>query len=175
MLLYIVQYIVFLISAIYYWNPLFCVSNNSHYWDYFCTFLYNDEQLVFFTVECFVYQRSLYVVLYMLWSIDCRAWMNLMCYPLKYGLFENLMGRHVTKLCCIWITLISVCTLSLKSCTVIKKTVGIWQWAKNIYHILVDYNIAQILPCDNFFFFFRLVKGIVFISPSFTRMAQAGW
>ena len=41
-----------------------------------------------------------------------------------------------------------------------------------IYHILVD-DKANILPCNKTLF--RIMKGVIFISPSFTRMVQAGW
>ena len=41
---------------------------------------------------------------------------------------------------------------------------------KLFYHRLVD-NIAKILPCDKTLF--RIKRGVMFISPNFTRMAQA--
>jgi hypothetical protein len=44
----------------------------------------------------------------------------------------------------------------------------------HVYHILVD-NIAKILPCDKLWVLSRIIRGIMFISPSFTRMVQAGW
>jgi len=43
-----------------------------------------------------------------------------------------------------------------------------------IYHILVD-DKAKILPCNKTLSFFKNNKGVMFISPSFTRMVQAGW
>ena len=44
---------------------------------------------------------------------------------------------------------------------------------KHVYHILVD-NISKILPCDKTLRNVRIIRGIMFISPSFTRMTQAG-
>jgi hypothetical protein len=45
---------------------------------------------------------------------------------------------------------------------------------KHVYHILVD-NISKLLPCDKTLRNVRIIRGIMFISPSFTRMTQAGW
>jgi hypothetical protein len=39
-------------------------------------------------------------------------------------------------------------------------------WNSGFYHILVD-NIAKILPCYKTLSLFRIIRGIMFISPSF--------
>ena len=57
-----------------------------------------------------------------------------------------------------------------------RKISGVWYIKLTIkihYHILVD-DKAKILPCNKTLSLFRIIRGVIFISPSFTRMVQAG-